>query len=407
MHIPSLSGVRLSKLAPFLLIPIAAASAAVQWNGIQFGGFASQGYLDNSGSNDYIGDSSAGTFEFREYAVNASYAAGKFRFGAQVFGQKLGEYGNDEIKLDWATIDYQANQWFGIRAGRVKKPFGLYNEMLDLDSVRPFIFLPSGIYDPRLRDFNASFDGALAYGNIDLKSAGSLDYKAYYGTISMDSDGGAIDYFNHDSAVRNDEIEMDATYGLSLFWNTPVDGLRVGYGFSRFEELQSLRTIPDIYPALPAFAGVTFIKVAPEYDQHIFSAEYFWGEWTFAAEYMWSKAETATGLPGLPLTTFGEETVDAYYFAASRRLNDWCEVGAYYNYYEEHSVTQGYTDLTRDQHDYAVTVRFDVTTHLALKFEVHYNEGSAKIWDLVDQRQPDAQRDRDWTLFATKATFSF
>jgi hypothetical protein len=86
---------------------------------IQFGGFASQGFLVNTGHNDYLGKTSDGTADFREYAVNASYAIGQFRFGMQVFGQKLGEYGDDKLEIDWATADYQPAQWFGLRAGRV------------------------------------------------------------------------------------------------------------------------------------------------------------------------------------------------------------------------------------------------------------------------------------------------
>jgi len=58
---------------------------------IDFHGFASQGFIDNSGHNDYLGGkSSQGTFDFREYGANASMAYGKWRVGAQFFGQKLG-----------------------------------------------------------------------------------------------------------------------------------------------------------------------------------------------------------------------------------------------------------------------------------------------------------------------------
>ena len=49
-----------------------------------------------------------------------------------------------------------------MRAGRVKMPRGLYNEALDVDAVRPFVLLPQSVYDNRLRDFNASFEGPSA-----------------------------------------------------------------------------------------------------------------------------------------------------------------------------------------------------------------------------------------------------
>ncbi|MCC5021532.1 MAG: hypothetical protein J6386_01355 [Candidatus Synoicihabitans palmerolidicus] len=118
-----------------LFLSSALSSIAATGNDIQFGGFASPGFLVNTGNNDYLGETSEGTFDFREYAANASYAKGSFRAGAQAFGQKLGVYGDDKIILDWATIDWQPTQWFGVRASRVKTPRGLYNEALDVDAL--------------------------------------------------------------------------------------------------------------------------------------------------------------------------------------------------------------------------------------------------------------------------------
>lgn len=404
MLIPSNSRAAKRAFLSLFFVSVAATQAAIEWNGVQFGGFASQGYLDNSGSNDYIGDSSAGTFDFREYAVNASFAKGKFRVGAQIFGQKLGRYGNDEVKLDWATVDFQATPWFGLRAGRVKTPRGLYNEMLDLDIVRPFILLPSGLYDPRLRDFNSSFDGAMAYGNLNLKAAGSIDYKVYYGGIDIAPDSGANDYFNHESAFYNNSLELESILGGWLFWNTPLDGLRVGYSFSRFTDLNSTQTTPSDYILAP---GIRFFKNAPEYDRHVWSAEYFWDEWCFAAEYGIESAMAQVGAMGAPASLVNDTEVKSWYLSATRRINDRIELGAYYNYYEESYFAAGFIDTTRTQHDYAATVRFDVTEYLILKLEVHYNKEAGKIWDLIDDRQPESVRDREWTLFAAKATISF
>ena len=161
--------------------------------------FASQGYIWNTGDNDYLGgDSSAGTYDFRDYAVNFSMAKGKWRVGAQFYGQKLGPYGDDKMTLDWGSVDYQATQWFGARAGRVKMPRGLYNEALDLDFTRPFVFLPQSVYDARLRDFQASFDGGMIYGNVNLKKAGSL---ACGDVPNADNPAGANNYHLCDPKV--------------------------------------------------------------------------------------------------------------------------------------------------------------------------------------------------------------
>src|SRR4051812_33196140 len=109
-------------------------------NRVAVGGFFSQGYLYSS-NNNYPTADKGGTWDFREMAVNASTTLGAHtRVGAQVFAQRLGALGGDHAILDWAVLDYNVRQEFGVRVGRVKYPKGLYGEALDLDVVRPFAF---------------------------------------------------------------------------------------------------------------------------------------------------------------------------------------------------------------------------------------------------------------------------
>ena len=156
------------------------ASAAVTWKNIQFGGFISQGYMKST-NNNYPVDTKDGTFDFREEALNASTTFGThLRVGAQVYGEKLGKYGDDKPVLDWFIVDYNFCPEFGLKAGRLKYPRSLQSDVLDVDVVRPFILLPQSMYDVRLRDFQASFDGAMAYGSVSVGN-NSFDYKVFYG----------------------------------------------------------------------------------------------------------------------------------------------------------------------------------------------------------------------------------
>lgn len=396
-QIPFLSG--LASAAALLLSPTL--SAVVEWNGIQFGGFVSQGYLQNTGNNDYLGNTSDGTFDFREYAVSASYAKGDFRFGGQIFGQRLGIYGKDEIVVDWATIDYQPWSWLGLRAGRVKTPRGLYNEALDIDAVRPFVLLPQSVYDARLRDFNASFDGAMAFGNIDLGRIGSLDYKVYYGDIPMSTDSGASDYFNLHQAATNNKFGMDFARGGSLFWNTPISGLRVGYSYTYFDNFRTDRTWVYATPTYNYWKSTN-------YERQLFSLEYSFGDWIFAAEAGRDRAFYTVTFP------FGDSymVTEAHYAYASlsRRLNDRWEVGAYYSYSKDTQnafPTDSGMWPDQEQNDYAISVRYDITPQWLIKGEVHYLDGSGKIFSTLDHPQPLADRDSSWMLFAVKTTFSF
>ncbi len=393
-----------------LIASVPAASAAVTWNDIQFGGFASQGFLVNSGDNDYLGDTSEGTFDFREYAANASYARGTWRIGAQAFGQKIGEYGDDEIRLDWATIDFQPAQWLGFRAGRVKMPRGLYNEALDVDSVRPFVLLPQSVYDARLRDFNASFDGGMTFGNIGLGRFGSLDYRLFYGDIPMKTDSGANDYFNNDVPYPNVKIGMEAAFGGTLFWNTPVQGLRTGYSYSGFKDFGADRLLSM---EIPDFGLIEFImyRTTERYDRHLLSAEYVTGDWVFAAELGKETADFGIGMPGEGPIGFLAVDNTYGYVSAARRVNAWLELGAYYSYSKDTqksvAIVGGLDFPDLEQHDIALSARFDLRENLLFKVEAHYMDGAGKIFDTPAKPQPLASRDDSWVLLAAKMTVWF
>jgi hypothetical protein len=385
------------------------ALADVSWKNIQFGGFASQGFLASS-ANDYLGETSHGTFDFREYAVNTSYATGHWRVGGQVFGQKLGVYGNDKIKLDWATVDYQATQWFGLRIGQVKMPRGLYNESLDLDSVRPFVLLPQSVYDNRLRDFNASFRGGMIYGNIGLRRAGSLDYRAFYGNMHVDAGSGALDYFHNDQPFLNESMKIDDVIGGSLFWNSPLTGLRGGYSYSSFRNTATSRFVFPPPPLVPLRA----VGRSNAYDRHLLSLEYLTGDWVFAAEAGRSLATISyfANDTGPRVVTFDFKS-DYWYVSAARRINHWLELGTYYSYSRDeqpatYSVLPALPDNpTPVQGDYALSARFDLNEHVLFKLEGHYMDGAGKIFDTYAHRQPIANRDNSWTMIAAKITFSF
>src|SRR5580658_3940938 len=208
---------------------------------VQIGGFFSQGWL-YSDNNNYPTDDKGGTWDFRQMAFNVSDPIGShLRVGAQVFEQSFGNIGDDKIILDWAIADYNFNQAFGIRVGRVKYPKGLYGEALDLDSIRPFVFLPGSVYSPILRDFSASFDGGMIYGTVNAGKS-SFDYKVFGGNIPMGPQQGVAEFYNTSGLYTSAGVgamAMDSVEGAQFTWNTPVDGLKFVYSYSVFNNLST------------------------------------------------------------------------------------------------------------------------------------------------------------------------
>ena len=110
---------------------------------IDIHGFISQGYLKSS-ENNFLAESKDGTFQFNEMGINfATWMTSDLSLGVQFFASDIGDFGNDEITIDWAYADYRFKPYLGIRAGKIKLPSYLYNETRDIPthSFR-LLFLP-------------------------------------------------------------------------------------------------------------------------------------------------------------------------------------------------------------------------------------------------------------------------
>ena len=396
-----LSATRLAALGILLSATLAGSLSAAVTVGsdVQLGGFFSQGYIQGSGNN-YPFDDKDGTFDFREMGVNASTTYGAhLRVGAQLFAQRLGAYGDDKVKLDWAVADYNVRQEFGIRLGRIKYPKGLYGEALDLDVVRPFVFLPMSIYNPILRDFNSSFNGAMVYGSIAAGKAGSFDYKGFYGKMPLNPQQGVADFFNTTSLYTSagvKDISVDHVTGGQLVWNTPVNGLKFAFSFSALTDLD----------ATGKFLYVPTANVSlhsNRYSYTTYSVEYLLNKWTFAGEFQRNAGVFKVITPFSTSGTPGH--VNNWYVSVARRLNDKFEVGTYYDVQE--NGTPAATSLPANNHnrDLALSFKYDVSEHVTVKLEGHTIDGHYNMFNTVKTPNP-AIKDSS-SYFVVKTTFSF
>src|SRR5690606_2529719 len=119
---------------------------AAEDSALQIHGFASQGALIST-DNNYLAKTERGSLEFAEAGI-ALYKQldPKLRVGFQLFTRDLVPLGNYSAKFDWFVLDYRWRDWLGLRAGRTKLPFGLYNEIRDIDAAQPVVLLPQSVY---------------------------------------------------------------------------------------------------------------------------------------------------------------------------------------------------------------------------------------------------------------------
>ena len=373
---------------------------------VTFHGFASQGFLAST-DYQYLGNSSHGSFEFNEFALNASMSPfNRTRIAAQAFMFDMGNVGNYEPGLDYGLVDYTFCDEFGVRGGRVRRPMGIYNHILDVDLARTSVLLPQGLYDARWRDFSASLDGGSFYGSIDLGKVGGLSYEAYAGKLNLAQDGGIAQWVKNGlppaSIASFNSIEGDVVAGAQLWWSTPLPGLRAGAAAGQANENYDITVRPPFGP------GGIHTEVHTPYQQY--SLEYQWKAWTFQTEYQTIAVLNEDSAAGRAFNR-GRTRQDAWYLGAAYRINKWMEAGTYYTeFYRDigNRNGEGFAPplATSDaaQKDLALSLRFDPKPWWIIKAEGHFIRGTALLRDNAN----NPARDNDgWWMLALKTTFSF
>lgn len=367
---------------------------------IRFHGYLSQGFLV-SNTHDYIIETQSGTFQVNEFALNFSKELNdNISFGGQFFSRYFGDFGQQEVLLDWALVDFHKYDALGIRLGKIKLPAGLYNEGRDADLLRNSIFLPQTFYVETRRDFTLAFEGGEAYGHMPF----GLDYKLFVGSIRVDVDNPGIeDYLQvlaNQQPYTNASIDFDWVAGGQLAWDTPIEGLHLRYSDYRASIDVSFHTAP---------AESHTFRVQNLVGQ-IVSLMWTRGNFQFSSEYFIE----AIDLLEIPDEAFDQE---GYFAWITYRLSDRWELGSYYSvfYPDRHDHggqfyrNQGLPRALAWQKDLTLSLRLDLNEHWIIKFEGHALDGLAHaLDDTLDLFETtETSISEKWQLWAIKTTFHF
>jgi hypothetical protein len=353
---------------------------------IQLHGFVSQGFILTT-ENNYLARAQHGSAEFSEVGVNLTASlTDRATLGAQAFSGDLGPTGNYQIKADWYYLDYRLADELGFRAGRIKLPVGLYNEIQDVDVARVPVLLPHGVYAANRRQYLLAHTGAELYGYVSLGLAGALEYRLYGGTIYVDAPSQPPN-----TPLLVPEIRSPYIAGGRLLWETPIEGLRwAGSAQAAHLDLVAYSNPPPqplgLWVWQPVLVGVL-------------SLEYMHDDLQLAAEYR--RGYVRARLAGIE----GSIAEEGAYAMLNWRLTDWFQPGAHYSLFfpdTKHRSGRG-----QQQHDLATTLRFDVDAHWLFKLEGHYMVGTAGLAPELNDGRPVATLTRRWLAFFAKATMYF
>jgi hypothetical protein len=136
----------------------------------------------------------------------------------------------EEVDIDYAFAEWRISDRLQIRAGKAKQPFGLYSEVFDVGTLRPFASLPQGVYGP-VGLIGRSYKGLGLTGSSPVGQSWTLQYDVYGGGTDLDEEVAPEEFLRDGSAADDAPIERELTrhvVGGRISVETPIAGLRFG-----------------------------------------------------------------------------------------------------------------------------------------------------------------------------------
>ena len=371
---------------------------------LQVHGFASQAYMATS-DNDVFGNSDkGGSFGLTEAGLNASARPlPRLQISAQVLSRRAGEGNSGMPRLDYGFLDYQfysheANL-FGIRVGRLKNPFGFYNETRDVAFTRPSILLPQSIYFDRTRNLGLSSDSVQFYGDLGILNWGTLSTQ--FGiTLPIVNDRDTESSLLID--VRPGNLNREISYiGRGIF-ETNDKSLRLGISGIWLNTSYDPNATNDLGPGAIQFTPL------------IFSAQYNAERWTVTSEYAIRYFKFGNNFGNNFLDSLGDFYGESYYFQGEYRFTPkWEAMVRYDALFTDRSDRDGSEFQNRwslPAHlrfakDITVGLRWNVTPQFMLRAEYHHVNGTAWL-SRLDNPTPFTTS-QHWDLFAIQGSFRF
>jgi hypothetical protein len=327
--------------------------------GIAVHGFVSQGFLFSSTNNYLSMKSSDGSLQWTDAVVDISDPISeKLRVGLQLRMYQLGQFGGSNVQVDWASGDYRVNDHFGIRAGKVKTIWGLFNDSQDVDPAFLWILLPQGSYSIDHKSFYLAHVGGDVYGEVPLgKRAGTVHYDGYAGQATVDLNDGYIKQFADIGLVFASSLG-GKTYGGNVQWETPLRGLSIGssadvQAVDGTAPTGALHLPPTLTPSMYASFNRGKIYLAGEYDRIPINATLTIGPSTF------------------PFIQDGR----SWFVMGSYRLSKKVQLGSYYSHYVDKAADT--TQPANYSKDWVVSGRYDFNPYFYCKVEGHFLHGTA------------------------------
>lgn len=346
---------RLAKAIGMAFLAVGAQSAAhavdVGDNRVEIHGYGHQGYLQAT-DNTYLKADNQGTWDYNALALLfTAKIDDKSKLWMQLYST------SEKTRLDWAFVDYQLTSNLTGRAGQIKMPFGLYNEIRDIKFLQLSTLQPM-LYQEAAEIAHEAYRGIAVVYDHDIGS-GSLSWDAYIGQ--------EVD-FENSATIKNRSL-----IGGRITYKTPVEGLKfMASAYNNKKE--------DTAEAKKGTAKAW-----------VLSADYTNNNWDIKAEY----ADLNNGLEG--------EKSKTYYAQAGYTFAEKWTPYVRYDY-----ITTDVADKTDPAHYQKAKVlglNYKINNNIAVRLENHWNSGYAL--PVASGEATAGAGKTDWNMFAASVNFIF
>lgn len=368
--------------------------------GVQVHGFASQAVINTDHNNFFGNTENKASLDFTELGANISWRLNpSLQLSAQAVARRAGETDNGSPRIDYATADYtihaSENTRFGLYLGKIKNPYGLYNETRDVAFTRPSILLPQSIYLDRIRNFVLSAPGMAVYGESVLP-IGNLSYQ--FGVTRPDTADREIEsvFLSYD---RPGQIKGKTSY---------IGRVLVEQGNGRLKLALTGVSIRSHYQSGAAdVLGNGYLDL----DSWVLSGQYNGENWVLTSEYAQNRAGTNIFGPAFQQRS---TTGSSYYVQGTYRFTTkWSALARYDVTYRDkndkdgqiYRAATGVPAYSRFAKDLTAGLSYELSNNWLLRGEFHHVDGTA--WLPYSDNLNPATTSRHWNMWLFQAAYRF
>ena len=335
----------------FLAVGIQSAAYAVdEAERLEIHGYGYQGYLQGK-DNTYLNADDKGTWDYNSLSLVFTVKIDdKSKVWAQLYSN------SEKTRLDWAYVDYQLTNELTGRAGQIKMPVGLYNEIRDIKFLQLSTLEPM-LYQAASEIIQESFRGISVIYDI--------------GGLSLDAYMGQLTEWQKDTTPGPKNKRL---VGGRVTYKTPVEGLK-------FMASAYNSAIVDTDPAALVTNG--------NREAWVLSTDYANNNFDVKAEYAKMK--------------FFNEESETYYVQAGYTFAEKWTPFMRYDY-----ITTDVAERTNPayyQKARVLGLNYKINDNIAARIENHWNNGYAM--PVASKEVVAGTGKEDWNMLAASISFIF